>query len=72
VPGGSDVLFYEGLHGLVKTDDIDVSTHVDLGIGVVSTSNGSRKSTATAPSAAIRPMSSPTPSCAACRMKASS
>ncbi|MGK2951698.1 MAG: phosphoribulokinase, partial [Thiobacillus sp.] len=25
VPGGSDVLFYEGLHGLVKTDDIDVS-----------------------------------------------
>ncbi|MGB9129229.1 MAG: phosphoribulokinase, partial [Thiobacillus sp.] len=35
VPGGSDVLFYEGLHGLVKTDDIDVSKHVDLGIGVV-------------------------------------
>src|SRR3970282_1419998 len=35
VPAGSDVLFYEGLHGLVKTDDIDVSKHVDLGIGVV-------------------------------------
>ena len=35
VPAGSDVLFYEGLHGLVKTDDVDVSKHVDLGIGVV-------------------------------------
>jgi phosphoribulokinase len=35
VPPGSDVLFYEGLHGLVKTDDVDVSKHVDLGIGVV-------------------------------------
>lgn len=35
VPAGSDVLFYEGLHGLVKTDDVDVSQHVDLGIGVV-------------------------------------
>jgi len=32
---GSDLLFYEGLHGLVKTDDHDVSAHVDLGIGVV-------------------------------------
>ena len=32
---GSDLLFYEGLHGLVKTDDVDVSAHVDLGIGVV-------------------------------------
>ena len=31
----SDLLFYEGLHGLVKTDDVDVASHVDLGIGVV-------------------------------------
>ena len=32
---GTDVLFYEGLHGLVKGDDYDVAQHVDLGIGVV-------------------------------------
>jgi len=32
---GTDVLFYEGLHGMVKTDDDDVAQHVDLGIGVV-------------------------------------
>lgn len=25
VPAGSDLLFYEGLHGLAKTDDVDVS-----------------------------------------------
>jgi len=31
----SDVLFYEGLHGLVKTDQVDLPKHVDLGIGVV-------------------------------------
>jgi phosphoribulokinase len=31
----TDVLFYEGLHGLVKSDEHDVSAHVDLGIGVV-------------------------------------
>ena len=31
----SDLLFYEGLHGLVKTDKTDVCQHVDLGIGVV-------------------------------------
>ncbi|MDD2892441.1 MAG: phosphoribulokinase [Halothiobacillaceae bacterium] len=35
VPEASDLLFYEGLHGLVKTDTIDVAKHVDLGIGVV-------------------------------------
>lgn len=35
VPENTDLLFYEGLHGLVKTDDDDVSAHVDLGIGVV-------------------------------------
>ncbi len=32
---GTDVLFYEGLHGLVKGDGYDVAKHVDLGIGVV-------------------------------------
>ncbi|MES2012511.1 MAG: phosphoribulokinase [Pseudomonadota bacterium] len=31
----SDVLFYEGLHGLVKTDQVNLPQHVDLGIGVV-------------------------------------
>ncbi|MCL7751952.1 phosphoribulokinase [Guyparkeria hydrothermalis] len=35
IPAGSDLLFYEGLHGLVKTDDVDVAQHVDLGVGVV-------------------------------------
>ena len=32
---GTDLLFYEGLHGLVVTDQSNVSQHVDLGIGVV-------------------------------------
>ena len=32
---GSDILFYEGLHGLVKHGDIDASRYVDLGVGVV-------------------------------------
>jgi phosphoribulokinase len=31
----TDVLFYEGLHGLVKTDKADVAANVDLGVGVV-------------------------------------
>ena len=31
----SDVLFYEGLHGAVVTDKIDIATHIDLKIGVV-------------------------------------
>jgi phosphoribulokinase len=31
---GSDLLFYEGLHGGVKTDSVDVAQHVDLLIGV--------------------------------------
>ena len=35
LPAGSDLLFYEGLHGAVKTDTIDVASHVDLRIGVV-------------------------------------
>jgi phosphoribulokinase len=32
---GTDILFYEGLHGGVVTDDADVAAHVDLLIGVV-------------------------------------
>ncbi len=32
---GSDLLFYEGLHGAVVTDDIDVASRADLLIGVV-------------------------------------
>ncbi len=32
---GSDILFYEGLHGMVKTDKVDAGKYVDLSIGVV-------------------------------------
>jgi phosphoribulokinase len=32
---GSDLLFYEGLHGAVKADGIDIASHGDLKIGVV-------------------------------------
>ena len=35
IEAGTDLLFYEGLHGLAKSDEHDVSTYVDLGIGVV-------------------------------------
>jgi phosphoribulokinase len=35
IEADSDLLFYEGLHGLVKDDKHDASQHVDLGIGVV-------------------------------------
>ena len=35
IEAGSDILFYEGLHGLVKNGNVDASRHVDLGIGVV-------------------------------------
>ncbi|MFT5503563.1 MAG: phosphoribulokinase [Gammaproteobacteria bacterium] len=31
----SDLLFYEGLHGLIKTDQVDLLKHVDLKVGVV-------------------------------------
>ncbi len=31
----SDLMFYEGLHGLVKGDGYNVAQHVDLGVGVV-------------------------------------
>jgi phosphoribulokinase len=32
---GRDILFYEGLHGAVRTDDIKIADHADLKIGVV-------------------------------------
>ena len=32
---GTDLLFYEGLHGLAVTDEDNFAEHVDLGIGVV-------------------------------------
>lgn len=32
---GTDLLFYEGLHGLAKSETVDVARHVDLGVGVV-------------------------------------
>ena len=32
---GSDLLFYEGLHGAVVTDQVNVAEHADLKIGVV-------------------------------------
>ncbi|MBK6744598.1 MAG: phosphoribulokinase [Hydrogenophilales bacterium] len=35
VPKNTDLLFYEGLHGLVVTDKVDMAQHVDLAIGVV-------------------------------------
>ncbi len=33
--GNSDVLFYEGLHGCVVTDEVNLAQHCDLKIGVV-------------------------------------
>jgi phosphoribulokinase len=35
LPPGTDVLFYEGLHGAVVTETVDVARHADLLIGVV-------------------------------------
>ena len=34
LPAGTDMLFYEGLHGGVVTSEVNVSRHVDLLIGV--------------------------------------
>ncbi|MBS0644370.1 MAG: phosphoribulokinase [Acetobacteraceae bacterium] len=34
-PRGTDVLFYEGLHGAVVTEEVNVARHADLKIGVV-------------------------------------
>ncbi len=35
LPASTDLLFYEGLHGMVVTDKVDMAKHVDLAIGVV-------------------------------------
>ena len=35
IEAGTDLLFYEGLHGLVKTDKVDMTRYVDLKVGVV-------------------------------------
>lgn len=35
IPAGSDLMFYEGLHGCVKNDEVDMVSHADLKIGVV-------------------------------------
>jgi len=35
LPDNTDLLFYEGLHGGLVTDDVNIARHVDLLIGVV-------------------------------------
>ncbi len=35
IPTGTDLLFYEGLHGMVVTDKVNMAQYVDLAIGVV-------------------------------------
>jgi len=35
LPPGSDLLFYEGLHGAAVTGEVDVARHADLLVGVV-------------------------------------
>jgi phosphoribulokinase len=39
IPPGTDLLFYEGLHGAVATETVDVARHADLLIGVVPSVN---------------------------------
>jgi phosphoribulokinase len=39
LPAGTDCLFYEGLHGAIQTETVDIGHHVDLMIGVVPTIN---------------------------------
>ncbi len=36
---GTDILFYEGLHGAVATETVDVARHADMIVGVVPTIN---------------------------------
>ena len=35
LPAGTDMMFYEGLHGAVVTDKVNVARHADLLVGVV-------------------------------------
>jgi phosphoribulokinase len=39
IPPKTDLLFYEGLHGAVATDTVDVSRYADMIVGVVPTIN---------------------------------
>ena len=39
IPPGTDLLFYEGLHGAIVTEKVDVARFVDLLVGVVPTIN---------------------------------
>jgi phosphoribulokinase len=39
IPAGTDLLFYEGLHGAYADDRLDISKQVDLCVGVVPTIN---------------------------------
>lgn len=39
IPAGSDIMFYEGLHGGVVTEKSDAAKHVDLLVGVVPSVN---------------------------------
>ena len=39
IPQDTDLLFYEGLHGAVVTDEVNVAQHCDLKIGVVPVTN---------------------------------
>ena len=35
IEAATDILFYEGLHGLAESEAVDVAQYVDLGVGVV-------------------------------------
>ena len=35
IPADTEILFYEGLHGAVVTDDVNLAQHCDLKVGVV-------------------------------------
>lgn len=35
IPTGTDLMFYEGLHGCVVNNEVDMAKHIDLKIGVV-------------------------------------
>jgi phosphoribulokinase len=35
IPAGTDLLFYEGLHGAVATEKVDIASFADLTVGVV-------------------------------------
>ena len=39
ISGGTDLMFYEGLHGAAVTDTVNVAQHADLLVGVVPTVN---------------------------------